>query len=117
MITNMRHKLVLSLYSTIGLAGLAACAIGLFSACGVVFIMLAASAADTSGFRFDFALMLAGGWLLLGAVGGLVAWFGLRTWYVKRRQGPSPDEDSVAKTPIGKVVAVIIFGAFALYAV
>ncbi len=118
MITNMRHKLVLSLYATIGLAGLVAAILGLGGTfVSLWFILAAASGADFgTNFDFGFALMLLGGWSVVAAVGVPVGFFGLRTWYRRRKAGPSPDEDAVAKTPVGRVLAVIIFGGFALYA-
>jgi hypothetical protein len=115
MIANMRHRLVLSLYSTVATTGLAVFAYGLFNFIGALLFLPAALSAQAGGGRAQIGAVatIVGMHLLVTLAGGTVAFFAGRTWWRRRRAGPAPEEASVARTSLGRILATLIFGAFA----
>lgn len=115
MIRNMRHRLVLSLYSSVALAGLAVFSYGLFNLVGsVLFSLVLLPQSAGGGFRIEAVAAIVGIHLMVTLVGGTVAVFAARTWWQRRHAGPAPEEASVARTSLGRILATLIFGGFAV---
>lgn len=117
MITSMRHKLVLKLYLTVGLVGLAAGVIGALSFGGALLFSLSALLQPGMGIDLDlgFVAMLLLGWFGLAAVGGGVALFALTRWWNLRKDGPAPDSASVGDSVLSRTISFLIFAGIAGY--
>lgn len=118
MISLVRHNISLLAHLVVILAGLAVSVYGLVHLVGGFMVYTALSAnplAEASGFQSFPAMMIVGQHGITALAGLALTFFSgrgfIRTW----RAGPPDDETVVGKSPIGRSVALLIYGAGALY--
>ena len=117
MIAAIRHNisLVVSL-AGVG-AGLIVFVYGAIHLVGatVVFITITNAVFEVPGFRVPAALMVLGQHAVTAVVGGVLIYFAGKGFVQRWRAGPPADDTVIGKSSLTQTLALIIYGAGALY--
>lgn len=118
MFSLLRHNISLLTSVFIVLAGTTVAAYGLVHFIGSLAIYVAINSnpiAELQGFKPLAALMIVAQHGVTGLAGLALTWFGgssfVRTW----RAGPPDDDTVVEKSPFGRTIGLLLYGAGALY--
>jgi hypothetical protein len=118
MMSLFRHNISLLAHLAVILAGLAVTTYGLVHFAGSFMIYAALNAhpfAEASGFKAVPALMIVGQHGITALAGLALTFFAGRAFGRTWRAGPPDDETVVGKSPFGRSIGLLIYGAGALY--
>lgn len=118
MLSLVRHNISLLASLVVALVGIVVAVYGLVQFGGALTILITINVhplADASGFKPVAAMMIVGQHGLTALAGIVLTYFATRSFIGSWRAGPPDDDTVVGRSPVSKAVALLIYGAGALY--